>query len=85
MSSEIHRYIETRINKKENLFNAEVNNFPNDTNIKTFIEKEKNQINFWKLYDKSDKNEDGDQLKAVLGICMMFLSLVIMGIYSNFL
>ena len=85
MSSEIHKYIENEINKKENLFNAEVINFPNEINTKSLTDTEKNQINFWKLYDKSNKNEDGDQLKAVLGICMMFLSLVIMGIYSNFL
>ena len=84
MSSEIHKYIETEINKKENLFNAEVINFPNEINTKALIETEKNQINFWKLYDKSNKHEDGDQLKAVFGICMMFLALVVMGVYSNF-
>ena len=30
MSSEIHKYIETSIEKKQNLFSAEVISFPNE-------------------------------------------------------
>ena len=33
MSSEIHKYIETSIEKKQNLFQAEVIHFPNDKKI----------------------------------------------------
>ena len=39
--------------------------------------------NIWKLYDKSNANEDRDQLKAVIGICLTFGSLFLMGLYSN--
>ena len=37
----------------------------------------------WKLYDRSDANEDGDQLKAVIGICSLFGTLFVMGLYAN--
>ena len=30
MSSELHKYIEKAIDKKKNLLNAEIINFPND-------------------------------------------------------
>ena len=42
MSSEIHNYIETSIEKKRNLFGAEVISFPNEKNNN-------------KLYNKNDK------------------------------
>ena len=38
-----------------------------------------NTNNFWKISDKSNN----DQLKAVIGICFMFASLILMGLYSN--
>ena len=38
-----------------------------------------------KLYDKSNASEDRDQLKAVIGICLTFGSLFLMGLYSNLL
>ena len=47
---------------------------------------EKNQIKLdthWKLYDKSNAQETGDQLKAVIGICFMFSVLLLLGLYSN--
>ena len=33
MSSEIHKYIETSLEKKQNLFNASVINFPSDKKL----------------------------------------------------
>jgi len=36
-------------------------------------------LNFWKLDDESN----GDQLKTVIGICLMLGSLFLMGLYSN--
>ena len=33
MSSEVHKYIEDRLEKNANLFNAEVINFPNDVKV----------------------------------------------------
>ena len=83
MSSEVHKYIEEALEKKEDLFNAEVLNFPKENKTQNFKNLEVNNYKAWKLYDKYDVKEDGDQLKAVLGICFMFLALIIMGLYSN--
>ena len=79
MSSEIHKYIETAIDKKDNLFNAEVINFPKDQKIeddRIFISQTQN---FWKISDESNT----DQLKAIIGICFMFCTLILIGLYSN--
>tara|TARA_B100000003_G_scaffold20388_1_gene16426 strand:- start:82 stop:327 length:246 start_codon:yes stop_codon:yes gene_type:complete len=79
MSAEIHKYIETSLEKKQNLFNSSVINFPSDKKLN------KNDIfnidtgNFWNIGDKSNK----DQLKAVTGICFMLGTLTIIGLYSN--
>ena len=81
MSSEVHKYIEQDLEKKENLFNAEVINFPNDKKI---IDEHNSKIKIVKLWEINDKSND-DQLKAVVGVCFMFGSLIIMGLYSNFL
>jgi len=81
MSSEIHKYIGDALEKNKNLFNAEVLNFPKDKKIndsKNFVTKNEN---IWKISDKSNS----DQLKAVVGVCFMFGTLIIMGLYSNLL
>ena len=78
MSSELHKYIETSIKKKENILNVEVINFPND---KKLNESQNNDFNFWSIKDKSNL----DQLRAIIGICFMFTALILMGIYSNFI
>tara|TARA_B100000989_G_scaffold218041_1_gene166168 strand:+ start:1772 stop:2017 length:246 start_codon:yes stop_codon:yes gene_type:complete len=81
MSSEIHKYIETTIDSKRNLLNAEIINFPNDyekDNKKNLV---LNSNSFWKITDKSNN----DQLKAVTGICFILAILTITGLYSNFL
>jgi len=81
MSSEIHKYIETSLEKKQNLFNASVINFPSDKKLdKTHI-LNIDARNFWNISDKSNK----DQLKAVTGICFMLGALTIIGLYSNFI
>tara|TARA_Y100000741_G_C17810340_1_gene377829 strand:+ start:39 stop:272 length:234 start_codon:yes stop_codon:yes gene_type:complete len=77
MSSEVHKYIENALDTKKDLFEAEVINFPNN--------KKSNNFDVWQLYNKSDVKEDGDQLKAVIGICFIFSTLTILGVYSNFL
>jgi len=79
MSSEVHKYIETAIKKKENLLNAEVINFPNDQKLSEFKNLNSNQTSFWKINDKSND----DQLRAVVGICFMFGTLILLGLYSN--
>ena len=83
MSSEVHKYIEEALEKNKNLFNAELINFPSDKKVKILKNITVDDNKTWKLYDKSNINEDGDQLKAVLGICLMFSALIIMGLYSN--
>ena len=79
MSSEIHKYIETSLEKKQNLFNSSVINFPSDKKlIKNNIFKINND-DFWNIGDETNK----DQLKAVTGICFMLGVLTIIGLYSN--
>jgi hypothetical protein len=81
MSSEVHKYIEDRLEKNANLFNAEVINFPNDAKVNDIKSLEVKIDKFWKISDISNN----DQLKAVVGICFMFGALIVMGLYSNFL
>ena len=77
MSSEVHKYIETALNSKKNLFEAEVIDFTNNKKLENF--------STWQLYNKSDIEDDGDQLKAVTGVCFIFSILTILGLYSYFL
>ena len=83
MSSEIHKHIEASLKKKRNLFNAEVIDFPGDKKIETTKSLSEKYNHSWKLYDKSNNKEDGDQLKAVIGICFMFGVLIATGLYST--
>ena len=83
MSSEVHKYIEEALKNNKNLINAEVISFPYDKKTEVSTNLRLNSIKTWKLYDKSDAKEDGDQLRAVLGICFMFITLIVMGLYSN--
>ena len=78
MSSEIHKYIETAIEKN---LNAEVINFPKEKKIKEITNLNKSNYYVWKINDKSND----DQLKAVTGICLMLGALIVMGLYSNLL
>ena len=81
MSSEVHKYIEDRLEKNANLFNAEVINFPNDAKMNDVKISKAKIDKFWKINDTSNN----DQLRAVVGICFMFGALIAMGLYSNFL
>ena len=47
MSSEVHKYIEDRLEKNANLFNAEVINFPNDVKVDS-VKISKAKIRSWK-------------------------------------
>ena len=85
MSSEVHKYIEKSLEKNKNLFNAELINFPGSKKKETSKNLVTNDNKIWKLYDKKNVNEDYDQFKAVTGICLMFSSLIIMGLYSSFI
>ena len=79
MSSEIHKHIEKALDKKENLFNARVINFPNEVKINNSNNSRSKDNNFWKISDESNS----DQLKAVIGICLMFGTLIMMALYST--
>ena len=81
MSSEVHKYIEDRLEKNANLFDAEVINFPNDVKVDSAKISKAKIDKFWKINDISNN----DQLKAVVGICFMLGALIVMGLYSNFL
>ena len=81
MSSEIHKYIETAIDSKKNLLNAEIIDFPIDYEKNNKRNLVLNSNTFWKITDKSNN----DQLKAVTGICFVLAILTIAGLYSNFL
>ena len=79
MSSELNKYIEAAIDKKENLLNAKIINFPNDKDLNNSISLEVKNNNHWSIKDETNI----DQLKAVTGICFMMGTLTILGLYSN--
>ena len=81
MSSELHKYIETAIEKKENLLNAEVINFPTEKKDDEIKNLKTNTNGIWKISDKTNE----DQLRAVTGICFIIVTLFLMGLYSNLL
>ena len=81
MITPVHKYIEDRLEKNANLFNAEVINFPNDAKMDSVKISKAKIDKFWKINDISNN----DQLSAVVGICFMFGALILMGLYSNFL
>ena len=78
MSSELHKYIETAIEQKESILNAEVIDFPNEKKVNDIKDLKINTFEFWKISDETNN----DQLKAVTGICLVFGILIIMGLYS---
>ena len=79
MSSEVHKYIEAALEKNQNLFDAKVINFPKDQKLQRVKALETDVNSFWKINDKSNN----DQLKAVIGLCFMFGTLIIIGLYSS--
>ena len=79
MSSEVHKYIEKALDKNENLFNAKVINFPNDKQTDESNNLKIKSQDVWSINDKSNN----DQLKAVTGLCFMFVTLIVIGLYSN--
>ena len=81
MSSELHKYLEKAIDKKENLLNAKIINFPNEKDLNNTLDFKIKKFNHWKISDDSNI----DQYKAVTGICFMIGILIILGLYSNLL
>ena len=79
MSSELQKYSKSVLEKKQNLFNAEVISFPNDNNLEKSKNLSSNAYNHWEISDETNE----DQYKAIIGICFMFGALVLTGLYSN--
>ena len=84
MSSEIRQYIIEDTSKNSEIFSAQLLKFPlkkKKLNSKT---PNLDECGYWKLYDKRDIHEDGDQLKAVTGICLIVSVFSLIGLYSSF-
>ena len=85
MSSEVRQYIIEDASKKSEIFSAQLLKLP----IKKKILKSKitylDKSTYWKLYDKKNIHEDGDQLKAVTGICLVLSVFSFIGLYSTLL
>ena len=79
MSSELHKYIETAIKKKQNIFNAEVLDFPNNKKADISDNLKLKINNHWNINDNTNR----DQLKAVTGICFMLGVLLFIGLFAN--
>jgi len=79
-----------KIMSTENLKSNQFQDAVNGSEISDYIEKSLNNFSttkinnegYWRLHNKDNPNDDGDQLKAVSGICFTFISLFILGIYS---
>mgnify|MGYP001437738201 CR=1 FL=1 len=84
MSSELKNHTKTNIEEKKDLLKAEIISFPNEIKTKQPINLNIKEIDTWKLYDKSNIKDDRDQLKAVIGICFMYVTIMFLSIYSNF-
>ena len=84
MSSEVRQNIIEDASKKSEIFSAQLLKLP----IKKKILKSKttnlDKCAYWKLYDKTNIHEDGDQLKAVTGICLIVSVFSLIGLYSSF-
>ena len=84
MSSEVQQYIIEDTSQKSEIFSAQLLKLP----VKKEILKSKSTnldgCAYWKLYDKSNIHEDGDQLKAVIGVCLVLSVFSLIGLYSSF-
>ena len=85
MSSEVRKHIIEDASKKSEIFSAQLLKLP----IKKKILKSKatnlDKSTYWKLYDKTNIHEDGDQLRAVTGICLVMGVFSFIGLYSTLL
>ena len=85
MSSEVRQYIIEDAYKKSEIFSAQLLKLP----LKKKISKSKtinlDKCAYWKLYDKTNIHEDGDQLRAVTGVCLVMGVFSFIGLYSTLL
>ena len=85
MSSEIRQYIIEDASKKSEIFRAQVLKLPIKKKFLTSKTSNIDKCDYWKLYDKTNVHEDGDQLKAVTGICLVLGVFSVIGLYSSLL
>ena len=85
MSSEVRQYIIEDASKKSEIFSAQLLNLPIKKKILKSNSNNLDKCAYWKLYDKTNIHEDGDQLKAVTGICLIISVFSLIGLYSSLL
>ena len=85
MSSEARQYIIEDASKKSEIFSAQLLNLPIKKKILKSNSNNLDKCAYWKLYDKTNIHEDGDQLKAVIGICLVLGVFSFIGLYSTLL
>ena len=85
MSSEIRQYIIEDASKKNEIFSAQLLKLPLKKKILKSNATNLDKCVYWKLYDKTSIHEDGDQLKAVTGICLVLGVFSFIGLYSSLL
>ena len=70
MSSEVRQYIIEDASKKSEIFSAQPLKLPIKKKILKSKSTNRDKCAYWKLYDKTNIHEDGDQLKA----CLLYTS-----------
>ena len=83
MSSEVRQYIIEDASKKSEIFSAQLLNLPIKKKILKSNTNNLDKCAYWNLYDKTNIHEDGDQLKAVTGICLVLGVFTVIGLYSS--
>ena len=85
MSSEVRQFIIEDASKKSEIFSAQLLKLPIKKKILKSKTANQDKFTYWKLYDKTNIHEDGDQLKAVMGICLVLGVFSFIGLYSSLL
>ena len=85
MSSEVRQYIIEDASKKSENFSAQLLKLPIKKKILKSNSTNLDKCAYWKLYDQTNSHEDGDQLKAVTGICLVLGVFSFIGLYSSLL
>ena len=85
MSSEVRQNIIEDASKKSEIFSAQLLKLPIKKKFLTSKTSNIDKCDYWKLYDKTNVHEDGDQLKAVTGICLVLSIFSFIGLYSSLL
>ena len=84
MSSEVRQYIIENASKNSEIFSAQLLKLPIKKKLKSKTPN-LDKCAYWKLYDKTNIHEDGDQLRAVTGICLVLGVFSFIGLYSSLL